>query len=33
MMSTRTWVVMIVLLTLNWGGFLAALVYGMTRRR
>lgn len=32
-MSPRTWVVMIVLLTLNWGGFLAALVYGMTRRR
>jgi hypothetical protein len=32
-MSSRTWIVMIVLLTLNWGGFLAALAYGLTRRR
>jgi len=29
--STRTWVMMILLLSINWGGFVAALVYGMTR--
>lgn len=32
-MSTRTWVVMIVVLALNWGGFAAALVYALTRKR
>jgi hypothetical protein len=31
-MSTRTWVVMIVLLTINWGGFIAALLYSLTRK-
>ena len=32
-MSTRTWVVMIVLLAINWGGFIAALLYGLSRER
>jgi hypothetical protein len=32
-MSTRTWVMMIFLLALNWGGFVATLAYGLTRRR
>ena len=32
-MSTRTWVVMIVVLTINWGGFIAALLYGLRRRK
>ena len=32
-MSTRTWIVMIVLLALNWGGFIATLWYGLTRKQ
>jgi hypothetical protein len=30
-MSGRTWLMMILLLGLNWGGFIAALVYGAVR--
>lgn len=30
-MSTRTWMVMIALLGLNWGGFIAALVLTLRR--
>ena len=32
-MSTRTWIVMIVLLALNWGGFLAALACSIMREK
>jgi hypothetical protein len=32
-MSTRSWVMMIVLLALNWGGFIATLAYGLSRKR
>ena len=32
-MSTRTWVVMMVLLTINWGGFIGALAYTLTRKK
>lgn len=32
-MTTRTWVVMIVLLAINWGGFIAALAYALTRKQ
>lgn len=30
-MSGRTWVMMSLLLAINWGGFIGALVYGMRR--
>lgn len=30
-MSGRTWVVMIVMLAINWGGFVAALWYALRR--
>ena len=30
-MSGRTWVMMIFILALNWGGFVAALIYGVMR--
>lgn len=30
-MSGRTWLMMIVILAINWGGFVAALTYGLRR--
>jgi hypothetical protein len=30
-MSSRTWIVMLVLLALNWGGFVLTLAYGLQR--
>jgi hypothetical protein len=30
-MSGRTWVMMLLVLAVNWGGFIGALVYGMRR--
>jgi len=30
-MSGRTWLMMLLVLALNWGGFVGALVYGMRR--
>lgn len=32
-MSGRTWIMMILILALNWGGFIAALAYGVRRDR
>lgn len=32
-MSGGTWAMMLLILGLNWGGFVAALVYGMQRDR
>ena len=32
-MSGRTWVMMIVMLAINWGGFAAALWYALRRDR
>ena len=33
MMSGRTWLMMLLILGLNWGGFIAALAYGLQRDR
>ena len=30
-MTGRTWLMMLIVLALNWGGFIALLVYDMTR--
>ena len=30
-MSGRTWVMMLIMLAINWGGFIALLVYGLRR--
>jgi hypothetical protein len=30
-MSGRTWLMMLLILALNWGGFIGALVYGAIR--
>lgn len=30
-MSGRTWLMMLLVLALNWGGFIGALAYGMHR--
>lgn len=30
-MSGRTWLMMLLILALNWGGFIATLVYGLQR--
>jgi len=30
-MSTRAWLLMVVILALNWGGFAVTLVYGLRR--
>ena len=30
-MTGRTWLMMLIVLAINWGGFVALLVYGMTR--
>lgn len=32
-MSGRTWVMMLIMLAINWGGFIALLVYGLRRER
>lgn len=32
-MSGRTWVMMLVVLALNWGGFVACLWYGMAKEK
>jgi hypothetical protein len=31
--SGRTWLMMLVILGLNWGGFLVTLVYGLRREK
>jgi hypothetical protein len=30
-MSERTWIVMLIILAINWGGFVGTLVYGLIR--
>lgn len=32
-MSGRTWTMMLIMLAVNWGGFLIMLIYGMRRER
>ncbi len=32
-MSGRTWVMMLIMLAVNWGGFLIMLIYGIRRER
>ena len=30
-MSGRTWIMMLIVLAINWGGFVALLLYGLSR--
>ena len=32
-MSGRTWIMMLIMLAVNWGGFLIMLIYGIRRER